>query len=1630
MLKSSLNYGTYTCKKKDRTIVVSRTRRQDEIPNCLTDSFLFHPYDWYSEDVNDDMSDEYDRGNDKKFTVFAKGVMKNGTSVAVKIVGFKPYFFIKLPERWHKQEIERMLKQIDDQIYFACRGGVVDKRIVKAKSLYYYCGNDKSNFLQLVFKNKNTMYSYANVFHKQTFMMANGKREKLELFESNLNPMLRFFHVVDIEPAHWIELPPTKYTYVMENDRLTTCQLELVVHYTHLKSRTDLPLMSSAVFAGFDIEASSSHGDFPLGNKDYNKSANEIMDAFLFYKGIGYKYDKYKWIVDVFNEMLHPYACGATIKTAFLKNGKVPDERSLRETANGIYDICLKKEFNVANYTMEYLENNVITNDFEHLDEQCVKDVCQMISEKMPEIDYTHLFTTNYLYMSKQILNEINRLYHNKIDTFISSNDQINTIIHLLELGFNPSFNNITINKVFLKNLEKVDENKLSILGINVLIACEKCYEEMIRKKRFDEKRKTNSGKHLKVRDFNFRKKDDFIVEINDHMNNVLPPVEGDKCIQIGTTFQRYGEKHCFLKHIIVLDTANDITNIDTINDENKDVNINDETLISEMINLYKIDENTMLSSDIKKQFNNLTSEKKTELRDRIIERAKNIQIDEDDSEVIVESYKTEREVLIAWARLIRSLDPEILVGYNIFGFDYDFMYKRAVETKCENEFMNTSIFKFKPSSFVELNLSSSGLGDNVLTYIDMFGRISIDLMKRIQNEQKLDTYTLNNVCYLFLNKKKNDLPPQKIFIKQRGNAYERTEIARYCIVDCLLCNRLMDKFQILGKNICMANVCSVPLSYLFFRGQGVKLFSLVAKYCRTEGYLIPVINKDDIDEDISFEGAVVLSALIGNHRKPIAVGDYNSLYPSCMISHNLSPDTFVKIGGKYDNLPGVTYIDVEYDNYIYVPDYTKNGKLKKNKKKIIDVNNPRIKCRYVQYADGSKGIIPRILQKLLQSRKDTRKVQSQYSKKSFEWAVKEGEQLAYKITANSLYGQLGARTSPIFFLEVASSVTAVGRENLEFARDFIEKHYVDSKVIYGDSVVGNTPIIYRQYGRLYITEIQDLQKLLMDNCRIFTSGSYGYVDYPGFKYRETDLYDKQYVNLSNKHIEILTKNGWKFVTKLVKHRTYKQIFLVYTKKDIVEVTSDHSLIDFDGKMIKPQNVEIGKTRLMRKRYVNHEIVNFFTKTLNVCEYFGVNINEYISNVCLMKDSVEIACFNRSNVVALKLLTMYLEYVCYDENIDYKVIVDTIADKYSVLMYYSDKKNDKSMDDVVLGVVETTSKHNRDEIMEYEKDYFSDDVLVDKRYMTVYDIETEDGTFCAGIGDLVLKNTDSIFIRFSNKDMFGRELSGQAAIDRSIELCIEGSSRVSERLRAPHNLEFEKCIYPFLLFSKKRYHGHYYTVGGSDNYYQNSMGIALKRRDYAPIVKKVYGGAIDIIMRELNLEKALDFVRTMYKKIYNGEFPLEDFIITKTLKAFYKDPERIGHKVLADRIKIREPGNAPRPNDRISFVYIQTPATLAAAEAENRLRTKSKKPTTNSKYKILHGDRIETPEYIREKNLKIDYRFYVNKHMRTPITQLFELDGDEYTEMLNKWVRKYDTSQKRTDIRKYMKRQYVIVPRI
>merc|ERR1711871_1655502 len=114
------------------------------------------------------------------------------------------------------------------------------------------------------------------------------------------------------------------------------------------------------------------------------------------------------------------------------------------------------------------------------------------------------------------------------------------------------------------------------------------------------------------------------------------------------------------------------------------------------------------------------------------------------------------------------------------------------------------------------------------------------------------------------------------------------------------------------------------------------------------------------------------------------------------------------------------------------------------------------------------------------------------------------------------------------------------------------------------------------------------------------------------------------------------------------------------------------------------------------------------------------------------------------------------------------------------------------------------------------------------------------------------------------------KIIGKKALEITIELAQEAGKLVTQFLKMPHDLEYEKTFQPFALLSKKRYVGLLHEFDIHKNK-RKEMGIVLKRRDNADIVKDVYGGAIDILMKDKDIDKCIRFIESKLLEIKNKE---------------------------------------------------------------------------------------------------------------------------------------------------------------
>jgi DNA polymerase elongation subunit (family B) len=234
--------------------------------------------------------------------------------------------------------------------------------------------------------------------------------------------------------------------------------------------------------------------------------------------------------------------------------------------------------------------------------------------------------------------------------------------------------------------------------------------------------------------------------------------------------------------------------------------------------------------------------------------------------------------------------------------------------------------------------------------------------------------------------------------------------------------------------------------------------------------------------------------------------------------------------------------------------------------------------------------------------------------------------------------------------------------------------------------------------------------------------------------------------------------------------------------------------------------------------------------------------------------------------------------------------------------------------------------------------------------------------------EYVYGDTDSVFFMFNLTDKdTGEKIVGKDALEITIELAQEAAHYATMFLKPPMNLAYEKTLMPFALLSKKRYVGMLYE-DDPNSCYLKIMGLSLKRRDSCDYLKDTYGQIINMVMNGANIMDAIAFLNSSLQSLIAGTVPTEKLEITKALRSYYKNPKQIAHRVLAERIGQRDPGNMPKAGDRMRFLHV-----------------------VNNDKKALQGEKIETPEYIKEARLKIDYDFYITNQLMKPICQFLGL---------------------------------------
>ena len=232
------------------------------------------------------------RIDENEFKIQMFGINEKGETCAIKITDYYPFFFIKVNESWEKKHLHQFKEHLVGIVGKYYEHSIISLDLVDRKKLYGFDGGITHKFVRITFKNTTCMNKVKNLWYEITrqpkyskkllklgYKYPSGPGEKyLEIYEGNIPPLLRYFHISEISPSGWIHIENTRPKRNTEKE--THCKYEFEISRKCISPLNNKEDRVPYKICSFDIEASSSHGDFPVPVKSYKKLATNIIDAF------------------------------------------------------------------------------------------------------------------------------------------------------------------------------------------------------------------------------------------------------------------------------------------------------------------------------------------------------------------------------------------------------------------------------------------------------------------------------------------------------------------------------------------------------------------------------------------------------------------------------------------------------------------------------------------------------------------------------------------------------------------------------------------------------------------------------------------------------------------------------------------------------------------------------------------------------------------------------------------------------------------------------------------------------------------------------------------------------------------------------------------------------------------------------------------------------------------------------------------------------------------------------------------------------------------------------------------------------------------------------------------------------
>lgn len=826
--------------------------------------------------------------------------------------------------------------------------------------------------------------------------------------------------------------------------------------------------------------------------------------------------------------------------------------------------------------------------------------------------------------------------------------------------------------------------------------------------------------------------------------------------------------------------------------------------------------------------------------------------------------YETEGQLLEGFKDLVLEKNPQIICGYNIFSFDILYLYERSKMCNIERQFTQFSCMRGVPCKMKEISWSSSAFKNQEFKYLDAHGRLWIDLLPIIQRDYKLENYKLKTVSDQFLAASKDPLTPKGIFKCYRMFTPDSLALVGKYCVQDS--NLVLKLFEKLQIWIGLCEMSNTCNTPMFtLFTQGQQIKIFSQVYKKCMADNI-VIDKDSFvtNESDRFTGAYVFPPVPGLYEMVVSF-DFSSLYPSTIISNNIDYSTLV----LDPSIPDEKCHVIEWEEHINCA--CAGAEIKTTKKEVVcDKQRHR-------FMKEPMGVLPTLLKNLLDARKRTNAEMKQMTIELEEMTDK----------ASAAYD------------DKKRMITVLDKRQLSYK-------------VSANSVAPNTPIpcIDADGTFMYLTmeEISDTLWVSDD--------------------------DLNEVSKPRKGLSVWTEKGFTPIKYVIRHPIRTPLKRVLTHTGCVDVTEEHSLLDENAKKVRTIDVSIGDKLL-------HATLPLPSDT--------------------PKTPAPIALATKNEKAFLWGSFFATETVSEDTHLFYDVrgsirIPSSIfsADLHTrqsfFMGYFANTKNATDLVFMVKGeigsaglcyLLKTLGYSVCIQLMEdnvYRLDCSATPATISVKSIVnspvlnateyIYDIETENHHFAAGVGDLIVHNsmyggmgtrkgylpflygatcttakgrqsiekaskflvenygakliygdTDSCYINFS-------EYADKTKAKDLDSFCRQVESEISSLFPKPMKFAYEEQIYwRYLILTKKRYMALKCDLDGNVDNKIAKRGVLLSRRDNSKYIRDTYANTILKSFYREDLDVVLMKLFEDVKKLCVNALPVKDLVVTKGIGA-------------------------------------------------------------------------------------------------------------------------------------------------